>query len=242
MGTQLISGAQQILMVLGDQGAREPRTMKCTKASKKKTLFIAFFLATFPYAICVNFATYCTFCVRILQHMWACVNIVHNLRFLLKNLRNRRSHRSRQIWCLPRNHTPILKISLQILDKFETFEIFRKNQKLEKSSEGFSKTEVSLKVRSFFWVKSKNSEKMRLVPQPSVISVLVKGWWHFDERFIRWSSTCQLYRVDSRFSARLEIGCQWLSPLKMGFMRWSCGRRLPMKWVCVRMSASKSYD
>ena len=50
MGTQLISGAQQILMVLGDQGAREPRTMKCTKASKKKTLFIAFFLATFPYA------------------------------------------------------------------------------------------------------------------------------------------------------------------------------------------------
>ena len=49
MGTQLISGAQQILMVLGDQGAREPRTMKCTKASKKKTLFIAFFLATFPW-------------------------------------------------------------------------------------------------------------------------------------------------------------------------------------------------
>ena len=69
MGAQLISGAQQILMVLGAQGAREPRTMKCTKASKKKTLFIAFFLATFPYAICVNFATYCTFCVRILQHM-----------------------------------------------------------------------------------------------------------------------------------------------------------------------------
>ena len=43
MGTQLISGAQQILMVLGAQGAREPRTMKCTKASKKKTLFTAFF-------------------------------------------------------------------------------------------------------------------------------------------------------------------------------------------------------
>ena len=32
MGAQLISGAQQILMVLGAQGAREPRTMKCTKA------------------------------------------------------------------------------------------------------------------------------------------------------------------------------------------------------------------
>ena len=29
MGAQVISGAQQILMVLG---AREPRTMKCTKA------------------------------------------------------------------------------------------------------------------------------------------------------------------------------------------------------------------
>ena len=34
MGAQLISGAQQILMVLGAQGAREPRTMKCTKAPK----------------------------------------------------------------------------------------------------------------------------------------------------------------------------------------------------------------
>ena len=33
MGDQLISGAQQILMVLGAQGAREPRTMKCTKAN-----------------------------------------------------------------------------------------------------------------------------------------------------------------------------------------------------------------
>ena len=32
VGAQLISGAQQILMVLGAQGAREPRTMKCTKA------------------------------------------------------------------------------------------------------------------------------------------------------------------------------------------------------------------
>ena len=32
MGAQLILGAQQILMVLGAQGAREPRTMKCTKA------------------------------------------------------------------------------------------------------------------------------------------------------------------------------------------------------------------
>ena len=32
MGDQLISGAQQIFMVLGAQGAREPRNMKCTKA------------------------------------------------------------------------------------------------------------------------------------------------------------------------------------------------------------------
>ena len=38
MGAQLILGAQQILMVLGAQGAREPRTMKCTKAENPPEL------------------------------------------------------------------------------------------------------------------------------------------------------------------------------------------------------------
>ena len=72
MGTQLISGAQQILMVLGDQGAREPRTMKCTKASKK-THFLLHFFGNLPlcnmckfchllHILRKNFATYVSLC------------------------------------------------------------------------------------------------------------------------------------------------------------------------------------
>ena len=58
--------------------------------------------------ICVNLTTYCTFCAQILQFVWACENVVHNLRCLVKTntqltkiLCHRRSWQLQWVWCLP---------------------------------------------------------------------------------------------------------------------------------------------
>ena len=58
MGAQLILGAQQILMVLGAQGAQGAQTMNCTKAKSKIASF-----SVQPFMVKFEFEIYnCEFC------------------------------------------------------------------------------------------------------------------------------------------------------------------------------------
>ena len=85
-------------------------SLPCVKKSTNLHNMCKFLLIkiTHPVKICVNLTTYCTFCAQILQFVWACENVVHNLRCLVKTntqltkiLCHRRSWQLQWVWCLP---------------------------------------------------------------------------------------------------------------------------------------------